>query len=130
MVIVCPGFGAERDDGGKFCLFRAQPGSLSAQPGHLARQLLSLSDAQAVQDLLQPVHLGMQVTLTGRAPFMPPRTGLRSHGVGEHEVEAFSSLALNALVGFQLTEPASTRRLRLMYEYLIRTLTDSVHESG
>jgi AcrR family transcriptional regulator len=49
---------------------------------------------------------------------------LLGHGVDQREAEAFSSLALNALIGFQMTEPAgSTGKLAVMYDYLIRCLT-------
>jgi AcrR family transcriptional regulator len=50
---------------------------------------------------------------------------LLAHGIDQREAEAFSSLALNAFIGFEMTEPAgSTAKLAVMYDYLIRCLTD------
>jgi AcrR family transcriptional regulator len=55
---------------------------------------------------------------------------LRAHGIGERDTEAFASLALNALIGLQLTErPVDINKLSAMTEHLIRGLTAAVGQS-
>ena len=56
---------------------------------------------------------------------------LVAHGISAREAEAFSSLALNALVGFQMTEePGNVGRLFVMFDYLIGCLADHAGRRG
>jgi AcrR family transcriptional regulator len=51
---------------------------------------------------------------------------LRSHGVGEAEAGSYATIALNTLIGLQMTQrPIDSGRLAELYEYLSRLLTRS-----
>ena len=43
-----------------------QPGQFLLKPANLGPQLVALSDSQAVDNLPQPLYLGLQVTLAAR----------------------------------------------------------------
>jgi AcrR family transcriptional regulator len=50
---------------------------------------------------------------------------LRVHGIDKDEAEIFATIALNTLVGLQLTEhPLDTDRLFVLYDHLGRVLSD------
>jgi len=56
---------------------------------------------------------------------------LIAHDVSAREAEAFSSLALSALVGFQMTEePGNVSKLLVMFEYLIGCLANHAGKLG